>query len=222
MKRFAFISIVWIFFILLVAGCSKSKQDEKLYLFNGKDLSGWVIVLADSTVPSESVWSVSASVIHCTGAPNGYLRTQDSFADYKLHVEWRWPETPTNSGIFIHCQAPDRIWPNTIECQLQSGNAGDFVLIGPNQMTVGDSTYSIQENWLVIPKQHDSNENAEGEWNTYDITVTGEEISCAVNGVLQNEGKNISLLSGSVALQSEGSPIEFRNIWIESLDVPEE
>jgi len=203
--------------VLLAAGCTPFGAN-RLALFNGRDFSGWTYVLSDTTVSFRDVWSVRDGVIHCTGVPDGYLRTEASFADYRLHLEWRWEGEPTNSGVLLHCQDPDRIWPNAVECQLQAGNAGDFVLIGPSRMTVGDSIHAIARGWRVIPKRHASSENPAGEWNTMEITVAGDRIVCEVNGILQNEANVVSLVSGPIALQSEGSPIRFRNIWIESLE----
>lgn len=198
-------------------GCSTSTPPEKTSLFNGKDLTGWTFTLADSTVNPKDVWSVKDGVVHCKGVPNGYMQTTKSYSDYKLHVEWRWAEEPTNSGVLLHCQGNEKVWPNCFECQLMAGNAGDFVFIGPNSAVIGDSTYTITEGFAIIPKQHESNEKPAGEWNTYDITVKGSTITAAVNGLVQNTGSEFALTSGPISLQSEGSPIEFRNIWIESL-----
>jgi len=117
----------------------------------------------------------------------------------------------------LHCQSPDRVWPNCIECQLWSGNAGDLVLIGPGRITVDDSVYVNNEQFLIIKKNLDSNEKPAGEWNAYDIEVRGDAISCSVNGVLQNSGTAAALSSGHIGLQSEGSPIEFRNILLTPL-----
>ena len=62
------------------------------------------------------------------------MRTSKTYSDYKLHVEWRWPSEATNSGIFVHGQYADTIWLKCIECQLQSGNAGDFVCMNGADM----------------------------------------------------------------------------------------
>ncbi len=200
--------------VFLLTRCSTGRP-ARINLFNGKDFQGWTFFLADSMESADQVWSVENGVVHCKGVPNGYMRTTDSFSEYKLHVEWRWADKPTNSGVLLHCQGPDQVWPNCLECQLMAGNAGDFVFIGPNQLTVKDSTWSIEEGFAVIPKNHESNEKPAGEWNSYDIVVSAEKIQCSVNGVLQNSGTRPSLSSGFIGLQSEGSPIEFRNIWIE-------
>jgi hypothetical protein len=109
--------------MLVSSGCS-----SKTRLWNGKDFSGWKLHVDDKTVDVDSVWSVTDGVIHCKGVPNGYIRTLKDYSNYKLHLEWRWAEKPTNSGVLLHASGPDKVWPKCIESQLQAGNAGDFVL----------------------------------------------------------------------------------------------
>src|SRR6185295_2215047 len=105
----------------------------KTALFNGKDLSGWVQYLpenADHSKPDPAkTWSVKDGVIHCAGTPIGYLRTEKTFKNYFLVVEWRWPATPGNSGVLLHMQREDHVWPLSVEAQLESGNAGDFWMV---------------------------------------------------------------------------------------------
>lgn len=201
--------------VLIIASCAQKADSKKTILFNGKDFTGWTLFIPGDSVDVKSVWSVHDGVILCQGVPNGYMRTNESFSNYKLHLEWRWVDKATNSGVLLHCQPPDQVWPNCVESQLMAGNAGDFVLIGPGQITVDDSTYVNSGQFLIIKKKHDSNEKAFGEWNTYDIETRGASVICYVNGLMQNSGTNATFTSGAIGLQSEGSPIEFRNIYIE-------
>jgi len=146
------------------------------------------------------------------------MRTESAYSDYKLHLEWRWAEKPTNSGVLLHMTGPDKVWPHSIECQLMHENAGDFWLIGGAAITVDGKRISSSEGPSRAPKKHESSEKPAGQWNSYDIYCRGDTVRCYVNGVLQNEGTNASDTSGKICLQSEGSPIEFRNIYIESLN----
>jgi hypothetical protein len=199
--------------LLLFTNCTK----KPVPLFNGKDFTGWEFILATDTVKAEGVWSVKEGVVHCTGIPNGYMRTAKDYKDYILTLDWRWVECESNSGVLLHAQAPDQVWPHCIECQLMSGNAGDFVLIGAKSITVKDSLYNNTGRFLVISKMQESNEKPVGDWNSYKIICKGNEITCYVNGILQNQGTDASLSSGKICLQSEGAPIEFRNIQLETL-----
>ena len=146
------------------------------------------------------------------------MRTTGKYADYKLHLEWRWPGQPTNSGVLLHASGTDQVWPQCIECQLKAGSAGDFVLMGGAGITVdGKNMQNVEKRFVVIPKKQQSSEKPAGQWNTYDIHSNKGKISCYVNGVLQNEGTAATVSTGWICLQSEGGPIEFRNIYIEPL-----
>jgi hypothetical protein len=200
---------------LMTTGCASQKR---VALWNGRDFAGWKFFLRGDDVDVFDVWSVKSGVIHCKGKPNGYMRTTEDYSNYKLHLEWRWAEKPTNSGVLLHMSGPDKVWPRSIECQLMHENAGDFWLIGGTAITVDGKRVESPGRPTHSPKKAQSSEKTPGRWNAYDIICRGDTIVCYVNGVLQNKGTNASDTSGKICLQSEGSPIEFRNIYIEYLD----
>ena len=101
--------------------------EKRIELWNGKDFSGFKFILEDSAADPMTVWMIKDNVIHCTGVPAGYFYTENVYSNYKLHLEWRWAAEPGNSGVLLHKQDPDEIWPKCIEAQLKSGNAGDFI-----------------------------------------------------------------------------------------------
>lgn len=206
-----------------LAGCHSTPEsgspDAKVVLWNGRDFTGWTRYVADPQVNVDEIWQARDGVLYCAGKPNGYIRTNEQYKDYQLHVEWRWPETPTNSGVLLHATGKDQVWPPCIECQLKSGNAGDLVLINGTGITVdGVNRQNAARQFVVIEKRLPSNELPAGQWNSYDIYCKGDSIRCLVNGVPQNEGTDGSVSSGWICLQSEGSPIEFRNIYLQPLD----
>ncbi len=204
-------------FLLAIFACS---SEEKIELFNGENLNNWTIFLPDS-VDKESVFRAEDGKLFVGGIPNGYIRTIEEYDAYELHLEWRWLEEPKNSGVLLHTTGEDMLWPNCIEAQLMAGKAGDFVLIGKGAgITVKDTVYIIEseENrFKVIPKIEESTELSPGEWNSYDITVTPEKIVLKVNGVVQNTGTSPTKSKGSICIQSEGGPMEFRNIYLRPL-----
>jgi len=206
-----------------LAGCQNSfggkSPGQKVALWNGRDFTGWTRYVADPNADVDEVWQVRDGVLYCAGKPNGYIRTEDQYKDYHLHVEWRWPETATNSGVLLHATGKDEVWPACIECQLKAGSAGDLVLINGTGISVnGVNPQNPARRFVVIEKKSPSSELPAGQWNSYDIHCKGDSIRCLVNGVLQNEGTDASVTSGWICLQSEGSPIEFRNIYLEPLD----
>ncbi len=208
--------------VLGIAGCQPGEQAaspaKKTVLFNGKNFEGWKLHVDDENVDVDDVWSVQDGVVHCKGVPNGYMRTKKTYSNYKLHLEWRWAANPTNSGVLLHASGKDQVWPRCIEAQLKSGNAGDFVLIRHTGITADGKEYGDPDKmYVVVPKKEPSSEREAGKWNSYDIVCEGDSITLYVNGVLQNKGTKASDSSGWICLQSEGSPIEFRNIHLKSL-----
>ena len=201
--------------MLVVTGFSQKKQS----LFNGKNLSGWTIYAGDPKVNLEKFFYVNNGVVETVGVPAGYLRTKKEYSNYRLHVEWRYPEKPTNSGVLLHVNGPDKIWVTHYQAQLKDKNAGDFIVHGVGEKaTIGDSIYvSTEKVKPVIAKLHPTNEKPAGEWNSYDITCKGNTVELKVNGLLQNVATNCSLTKGGIGLQAEGSKIQFRNLWIEKI-----
>lgn len=208
-----FLSIL--LFTISISCFSQKKQS----LFNGKNLDGWSIYAGDSKINPTSFFYVKDGTIETIGVPGGYLRTKKEYSNYRLHVEWRWPEKPTNSGIFVHVNGPDRMLPTHYQYQLKAGDAGDLVLHGVGEtVTIRDTVYTSSEKVKpLIRKNKPSSEKEAGEWNTADITCKGNSVIFKVNGVVQNVAAKCSLTKGAIGLQAEGSRIQFRNLWLEEI-----
>jgi hypothetical protein len=194
-----------------VAAPAATGGPGKVALFDGKSLAGWVQFLPDKADPAKT-WSVKDGVIHCTGTPAGYLRTEKTFKNYFLVVEWRWPAQPGNSGVLLHMQRDDKVWPYSIEAQLESGNAGDFWLIDGADVKIDETRRNPGQKTNV--KHIAGAEKPPGEWNRYEITSIDGALVLVVNGELVNWGRGAVPDEGHVLLQSEGAPIEFRTIEI--------
>ena len=201
--------------MLAIAGFAQKKQS----LFNGKNLKGWTIYVDDKNINPDEYFYVKDGVIETVGVPVGYIRTNKEYSNYQLHIEWRYPETPTNSGVFLHTTKPDKIWIAHYQAQLKHENAGDFIVHGVGvSATVSDSVcVSTETVKPLIAKMHDANEKKAGEWNSYDITCKDNTIEIKVNGLLQNKATNCSLTKGAIGMQAEGSKIQFRNLWIQKI-----
>ena len=197
---------------LLILGifCFLSCGERQTKLFNGKNLDGWTIHLApDSDVLESLVFCAREGLINISGQPFGYMITDKSFKDYKLHLEWRWYGEPSNSGIFLHAEPIDAVWPRCAEVNLMAGRAGDMIASG------GSAFEELTEGrWLRSTKE--SAENPAGEWNTAEIVCKGNFIQAYINGVLMNEG-HFDRSEGPIGLQSEGGPLEIRNVFITPL-----
>ena len=198
-------------------GFANGAQAQKTTkLFNGKDLSNWNFVVEKNAVPAEQVYSVKDGLIEITGQPIGYMYTKETYDNYKLHVEWRWPEgdNGANSGIFLLIADTKNPFPNGIECQLHAGDAGDFVLLGGSDLAEYQSKPGVPRPAFPVVKKHtNSSEKPAGEWNEANIFVKDGVITVYVNGVYHNTGTN-NVKAGHIGLQSEGKKVQFRNVTL--------
>ena len=195
--------------------------EDRIELFNGQDLNNWNIIVDGQDVEPGDLFYVKDGILNTPGEPFGYIRTRESYSNYSLHLEWRWVQEPANSGVLLNVQGKEIIFPHCVEAQLMHERAGDIVLMGKGAaITVKDSPYTVvsEENrYLAIQKFEASSEKPAGEWNSYDITSLNGDLELVVNGVLQNRGTGMTLTEGNIALQSEGGPVQFRNIYLQPL-----
>jgi hypothetical protein len=188
-------------------------------LFDGKSFEGWSFDTLDKIAPEE-IWSIEEGtiVVKGKGKPTGVMRTDKSYSNYTLELEWRWTDTGGNSGCLIHCSNPREmnVWPKSIEVQLASENAGDFWIIG--------ETIEVNPEQIAPPKKGkpsrrrlnltDGSENPLGEWNKIRIVTKDATVEVFVNGTLVQKGWNASASEGAICLQSEKANIQFRNVRI--------
>ncbi len=191
---------------------------EKVRLFDGNDLLKWDFYLNDPAKRLEDVWTVKDGVLRCTGSPGGYLKTKQQYANFVLELDWRFdPEKGAgNSGVLLRRTGADKIWPRSIEAQLQSRSAGDIWNIDAVPMVVDPDRTSGRQTVKLLP----CNEKPLGQWNHYKITLDGGELVLEVNGEVQNRASWCEELPGEICLQSEGSWIEFKDIVLTRLERP--
>ena len=188
------------------------KRLEPRALFDGKSLAGWTFFLDDPKAKMEDVWSVADGVLRCKGRPIGYIRTTEDFTDYVLTVEWRFDPAlgAGNSGVLMRMTGADKVWPKSVEAQLNSGDAGDIWNIDEVPMLADPTRTQGRRTVKLQP----SSEKPLGEWNRYVITLDGGELTLEVNGVKQNEAHWVERVPGKICLQSEGAAIEFRKVEV--------
>ena len=184
-------------------------------LYNGKNLDGWKPFLSDAKADPAKTWFVNDTILCCTGTPVGYLATMGEYKDYELEVEWRFnPQKGAgNSGVLLRVQQKDEVWPKSLEAQLNSGDAGDIWNIGNFPAKVDPARTEGRR----TKKMGRCAEGPIGSWNQYRIIVDGGRVELYVNGELQNQASDVEHVAGRVALQSEGSWIEFRMVRIRPL-----
>lgn len=203
---------------ILIADCqiALAQNPEGVELFNGRDFTGWTFFMRSNSAP-EKTWAVTNGLIHCVGRPAGFLRTEKSYHDYKLTVEWRFVKVApraNNTGILIHMQTPDQIWPKCIECQGQYRKQGDFWLQNGASAAgfPSDGRKSVN-----APMTGPPNEKPVGEWGTYQVVARGDTVEIIVNGRDMNKISGCDVTAGFIGIQSEGAEIEVRKIYLESL-----
>ncbi len=196
-------------------------------LWNGKDLTGWhVDVPALDTHPKLRVpFAARNGLLVSLGEPQGHLITDSVYRNYRLDVEYRFSAKPGNAGVLVHASTPRalyKMFPKSIEVQMESGNAGDFWCI-VEDITVPDmeKRRGPRAKWGItegkerrIMNLTDNSEKPVGEWNTMRIEAVGRTLKVWVNGTLVNDGFGATADHGQIALQAEGSEVEFRKLWL--------
>jgi len=201
--------------------------DGAMDLFASKNLADWDFVLLDGVKKEEVFSFTDEGILTCTGKPFGWLCTKEKYRDFKLTVQWRWPDgvEPTNSGVFLRMNGETKgFLPRGVEAQLHHGNAGDLWaffgmgLAGHDKARFTHNTPGgeVTGETRGIKKLVDA-ERPAGRWNSMEIVCQGGTIVVSVNGTLVNWTKDVEDIAGPVGLQSEGGPIEFRNMFLTPL-----
>jgi hypothetical protein len=204
-------------------------------LFNGKDLTGWTadVPARDSDPSLPASFAVRNGLLVSLGEPRGHLVTDAVFRDYRLEVEYRFPGKGGNCGVLVHASRPRalyKMFPQSIEVQMQSGDAGDFWCIHENVEVPGMETRRPRkpgEKWggaegdaRRILNLTDGSEKPLGEWNTLVVEARGRSLEVWVNGDLVNAGSQATADRGRIALQAEGTEVEFRRVELGPLKAP--
>jgi len=202
-------------------------------LFNGKNLDGWQgntdmrqratmkkekldALLAERTENALKHWTVKDGVIHCDGKGGVSLQTVKDYGNFELMVDWKI-QKKGDSGIYLRGQPQVQIWDSDnlgkgLEADAGKGSGGLWNNIDP-----GDKAKQ------PLKKA----DKPVGEWNTFHITMVGNEVSVKLNGELVvdkgklrnywDEGKKPLPATGPIELQFHGDPLEFKNIYIREL-----
>ncbi len=175
-----------------------------------KDFPGetWSFFSGKKDTKLEETWKYTedsetgVAFIVCTGKPNGYLRSKKKFRNFELGLEWRFPSDENgNSGVLLYTTGDNRIWPTSVQVQLQQPFAGSI---------------------FPIPGAKSSNEirnvpmlsRPVNQWNRCIIKSIDGTVTVSVNDQPVGTVADCTPLEGAISLQSEGSEIHFRNIWI--------
>jgi hypothetical protein len=120
-----------------VARGAEQPTQEPRSLFNGKDLTGWHadVPALDKDPDGTKPFVVRDGMLVSLGTPGGHLISDDEHANYRLDVQYRFAAKPGNCGVLVHASKPRALYdmfPQSIEVQMQSQEAGDFWCICEN------------------------------------------------------------------------------------------
>jgi hypothetical protein len=185
----------------------------------------------------ESTWSWNEGVAHCTGQPVGVIRSRDQLTNFELAVEWRHLKSAGNSGVFVWTTPesldglPPNALPHGIEVQVldhgytekyekETGKKADWFTSHGDVFPVGKSVMkpfppAAPDGQRSFPRKQLS--KGVGEWNHYYIRAINGEVRLWVNGEEVSGGTGCKPATGYLCLESEGSPVDFRNLRIRTL-----
>ncbi len=216
-------SILFLAIAYTIISCTS--PPETIDLFNGSDLTGWHIdVPAMDTVSTlTSPFVVREGMLVSLGDPPGHLITDEIYRDYRLEVEYRFAGEPGNCGVLIHASTPRALYdmfPKSIEVQMFHENAGDFWCI-VEDITVPNMVErrGPEAEWGItegkkrrILNLTDGSEYPAGDWNKMVIEAVGNSIKVWVNNDVVNFGTDATASEGQIAIQAEGSEVEFKYV----------
>ncbi|NNE75557.1 MAG: DUF1080 domain-containing protein [Pricia sp.] len=213
------------FFLIITFTIYSCTSQQTRSLFNGKDLTGWHIDIPamDSLPDARNPFIVRDGMLVSLGTPGGHLITDTEYEDFRLKVEYRFAGEPGNCGVLVYASTPRALYemfPKSIEVQMMHENAGDFwCIVEDIEVDNMLERRGPKDEWGItegkkrrILNLTDGSEKPVGEWNEMTIECLKNEVKVWVNGDLVNHGYNATASSGQIALQAEGSEVEFRKV----------
>ncbi len=183
------------------------------------EFPGWKSFHEAPGARTADVWRLQPDgVLMCKGAPRGYLYTEQTYENFTLQFDWRYPPGATNSngGALVRMTGEHAIWPRSLEFQLNQHQAGDFWAIrgfefsGPaDQIRVmTNASFGI----LRHLKRQADREKPPGEWNHFEGIVDGGTVTQKINGAVVNQLTGCESVPGKILITAEGQEIHFRNL----------
>jgi hypothetical protein len=166
---------------------------KPIELFNGKDLTGW------EAINKKNQWIVENGVLKSPKS-GANLRTKDTYNDFKLHIEFRYPKE-SNSGIYLR---------GRYELQVSDSQGME---VAKDQL---GAIYGF-----ILPLENIA--KAAGEWQSFDITLVGRLVTVIGNGKQIIYTQSIPGITGGamdshegepgpIMIQGDHGPVEYRNI----------
>lgn len=182
--------------LLLAANPHAAFADEgyQSSLFDGKSLHGW-------TAENEAVVEVQDGEL-LLKAGDGWLRSDHTYADFQLHVEWKALKADQyDAGIYLRASREGKPFPKRgYQINLKQGQEGTLIRVNGGKVS-------------GLIKQ--------GEWNTFDITARGKQATLDINGKRAYQVEGLEIPRGYVGIQVEvplGGQFLMRNLRVTEFD----
>jgi len=227
---------------LLFVGFAGTAEKEPLELrkaFVDGNGPGWKTLAADDFVNvncDKDTWTWTGDAVRCTGKPVGVMRTTKEYKNFELVLEWKHEKKAGNSGVFVWTPEasvkdlkPGSL-PRGIECQvLDHGYTEQYESSSKKKatwFTTNGDVFAVGTKLNPFPPlspdksrsfPRKNTTKSFGEWNHYYIRGINGEVRLWINGEEVSGGNGADPATGFVCLESEGSPIDFKNIRIREL-----
>ena len=178
----------------LLARAAQPSWGKPVKLFNGKDLKGW-------HTSGENQWKAENGILRSPKSGSNLI-TDQTFTDFKLHVEFRYPKH-SNSGVYLRGRYEVQIEDDERRQSSNHSFSSIYGFLAPSEMTAKDP----------------------GEWQAYDITLVGRMVTVVANGKTVICNREIPGITGGaldskendpgpIYFQGDHGPIDYRNIVI--------
>lgn len=226
--------------VLLYSPSAAEEADPQSVAMGG-DETGWVVLDEDDFVRVNGddktlTWRDSMAI--GSGTPIGVTRSKKQYKNFELLIEWSHQRAAGNSGVFawvpesaLKDLPPGKLPSGGIEIQMldhgyttqyieRTGKEPDWFSTNGDVFAVGNSTMNpfpplSPNGQRSFPSQERS--KGFGQWNHYYVRAINGEVRLWVNGEEVSGGNECNPCEGYLCLESEGSPIHFRNIRLREL-----
>jgi hypothetical protein len=204
-------------------------------LFNGKDLSGWrgrqgtysphaeALLTKEELAAKQVQWNSERDLHWSVDTGKGeivsdgksvHLATAKDYGDFELYIDWLMVNHNGDSGIYLRSYPQVQIWDVDNPREARNGAPrGSGALWNNNAENPGK--------WPLVKA-----DNSVGQWNTFRIKIIGSRVWVWFNGKVTVDGqvldnfydRSLPLVpKGAIELQTHGSEIRFRNIYIREI-----
>lgn len=195
-------------------------RDDTIELFNGRDLEGWTWV---PQVPSNAPGAFRAEdgLLIDSGLPIGYLRTDATYGDFELELDWR--TNPVNKqtgpgGLMLRIQArqtqgvQEMFWPPSLDVRVGTNEAGNLVANRAFPMQADPRRFNG-----MLARSLRNMEHRAGEWNHVIVRLEAGELVVILNGEVVNSASAVGGEPGWIGLRAEGTELQFRGLKLTPL-----